>query len=52
MLLSENLEQYLLFVNSAENFMEKYEKVLDDCQIEFEGSSIHKYIHILVSCLN
>jgi hypothetical protein len=47
----ENLEEYLLFVNSSEEFMEKYDKVVQDCTLEFDGGLIHKYIYILVSLL-
>ena len=41
----------MLFVNSSEEFMEKYDKVVQDCTLEFDGGLIHKYIYILVSLL-
>ena len=42
------MEQYLLYVNSDVNFAEKLEKVKDDCTLEFDGSVIHKHVHLLV----
>ena len=44
----ENLEHYLLHVNTGVEFMEVFEKVVKDCSLEFEGSLIHKKIHLLV----
>ena len=29
--------------------MERYEKVKEDCFLDFDGSLIHKYIYILVN---
>ena len=46
--LLENLEQYLLHVNSGVEVAEMFEKIMEDCTLEYGGSLIHKYIHILV----
>ena len=43
-----NLEIYLESVNDTLEFREKMEKVNDDCALQFRGSSVHKYIHLLV----
>ena len=47
--LLDNLEAYVLYKkgNSAE-FSEEYSKVKTDCALLYEGSSVHKYIHIIV----
>ena len=42
------MEHYLVFVNSDVDFAEKLEKVKDDCTLEFDGSVIHKHVHLLV----
>ena len=44
----ENLEHYILHVNSGVEFMEVFEKVVEDCSLEFGGSLTHKNIHLLV----
>ena len=44
----ENLEHYILHVNSGVEFMEVFEKVVEDCSLEFGGSITHKNIHLLV----
>ena len=46
--LPENLEHYILHVNSGVEFMEVFEKVVEDCSLEFGGSITHKNIHLLV----
>ena len=43
------MEQYLLYVNTDVNFTEMFEKVKDDCTLEFDGSVIHKNVDLLVS---
>ena len=44
----ENLETYLLYVNANDGeFIEKYGKMVEDCNVHFGGSVIHKYIHLL-----
>ena len=43
--LLENLEQYLLHVNSGVEVAEMFEKIMEDCTLEYGGSLIHKYIH-------
>jgi hypothetical protein len=45
---SENMEIYLVSLNSSLDFTEKLQKVKDDCSIDFDGSKLHKYINILV----
>ena len=46
---SENLELYLVSVNSTVEFAESLEKVKDDCSLLFAESKVHKYIHLLVT---
>ena len=43
----ENLELYLSSMNDTLEYAEKLEKIKEDCVIEFGGSKVHKYIHIL-----
>ena len=44
----DNLEVYLQSVNNNVKFLEQLESVMTDCNISFQGSLTHKYIHILV----
>ena len=44
----DNLEVYLQSVNNNVEFLEQLESVMTDCNISFQGSLTHKYIHILV----
>ena len=46
---SDNMEEYLISVNNTVEFTEILEKVTDDCALEFDGSKVHKHIHILVN---
>ena len=34
-------------VNTSIEFTEMFEKIKDDCNLEFAGSKTHKYIHLL-----
>ena len=43
------MEHYLLYVNTDVDFLEMIEKVNDDCTLEFDGSVIHKNVHLMVS---
>lgn len=38
-----------MYVNTDVGFVDLFEKVKDDCTLEFDGSVIHKNIHLLVS---
>ena len=46
--ISENLEEYLDSVNNTVDFTETLSSIKEDCGLEFGGSLVHKYIHILV----
>ena len=46
--LLDNLEAYVLYKNgNSAEFNEEYSKVKGDCALLYEGSSVHKYIHII-----
>ena len=42
-----NFEVYLLFARSDLVFKEELDKIIDDCNLEFDGSLTHKYIFLL-----
>ena len=45
----ENLEVYLRFKNSEDAEINTIlDKVTLDCNVDFQGSQVHKYIHVLV----
>ena len=44
----ENLELYLVSMNTSVEFAEKLLKIREDCSLDFDGSKLHKYIHIIV----
>ena len=46
------MEEYLVSVNNTVEFTEILEKITDDCALDFGGSKVHKYIHILVNINN
>lgn len=39
---------YLLSVNTSLKFTESWEKIKEACTLEFAGSKLHKFIHVLV----
>ena len=48
MYIIENMEIYLVAVNDTVEFAEKLDKIKEDCNLDFDGSLMHKYIHLLV----
>ena len=48
---SENMEEYLVSVNNSLEFTENLVKIKDDCNLEFNGSKLHKFIHLLVEMI-
>ena len=45
---TENLEEYLLSMNTSLEYSDTIEKITEDCTLEFSGSKIHRHIHVLV----
>ena len=43
------MEIYLVAVNDTVEFAEKLEKIKEDCNLDFDGSMLHKYINLLVT---
>ena len=43
----DNMEIFLESMNQDTEFEETLQKVKDDCDIYFDGSKLHKYVHIL-----
>lgn len=49
--LSENMEEYLVSMNTSFEFCGQLDKIKEDCDIMFLGAKTHKYIHLLVNPL-
>ena len=45
---SENMEEYLISVNTSVEFTKQLDEIKDDCTLLFNGAKVHKYIEILV----
>ena len=47
--ISVNLEENLISMNNTVDFADTLCKIKEDCVLEFGGSLVHNYIHILVN---